>query len=373
MKLFTNDGAHLQLNGKEEDNFSAIIPPDKGHSNKGNNNSVDSASDGLTGSVGTNGSKTNVIWVQNPWTQLTTRSDTSEMPAATLGNNASGPNNEECGIRDVWAHNLEDEFRTIRQIVQKYPYVAMDTEFPGVVARPIGEFRSTADYQYQLLRCNVDLLRIIQLGLTFMDENGKTPGGSYTTWQFNFKFNLNEDMYAQDSIELLQNSGIKFKKHEEEGIEPLEFAELLMTSGIVLMENIKWLSFHSGYDFGYLIKLLTDSNLPTDEAEFFELLKLYFPTIYDVKYLMKSCKNLKGGLQEVAEQLDLERIGPQHQAGSDSLLTGMAFFKMKEMFFEDTIDDSKFSGHLYGLGTSFAVNGNTNTYGNDNGDTSNSS
>ena len=69
-------------------------------------------------------------------------------------------------------------------------FLLQDTEFPGVVARPIGEFRSTADYQYQLLRCNVDLLRIIQLGLTFLDENGKTPGGSYTTWQFNFKFNL---------------------------------------------------------------------------------------------------------------------------------------------------------------------------------------
>lgn len=49
------------------------------------------------------------------------------------------------------------------------------------------------------------------------------------------------------------------------------------------------------------------------------------------KYLMKSCKNLKGGLQEVADQLELERIGPQHQAGSDSLLTGMAFFKMREV------------------------------------------
>lgn len=45
---------------------------------------------------------------------------------------------------------------------------------------------------------------------------------------------------------------------------------------------------------------------------------------------MKSCKNLKGGLQEVADQLELERIGPQHQAGSDSLLTGAAFFKMRE-------------------------------------------
>ena len=53
-----------------------------------------------------------------------------------------------------------------------------------------GEFRTNADYQYQLLRCNVDLLRIIQLGLTFLDESGNTPGGSYTTWQFNFKFNL---------------------------------------------------------------------------------------------------------------------------------------------------------------------------------------
>jgi hypothetical protein len=53
-----------------------------------------------------------------------------------------------------------------------------------------------------------------------------------------------EDMYAQDSIDLLQNSGIQFKKHEEEGIDPLDFAELLMTSGIVLMDNIKWLSFH---------------------------------------------------------------------------------------------------------------------------------
>lgn len=49
---------------------------------------------------------------------------------------------------------------------------------------------------------------------------------------------------------------------------------------------------------------------------------------------MKSCKNLKGGLQEVADQLELERIGPQHQAGSDSLLTGMAFFKMKEVRFK---------------------------------------
>lgn len=43
---------------------------------------------------------------------------------------------------------------------------------------------------------------------------------------------LREDMYAQDSIDLLQNSGLQFREHEEHGIEPLEFAELLMTSGM---------------------------------------------------------------------------------------------------------------------------------------------
>ena len=62
---------------------------------------------------------------------------------------------------------------------------------------------------------------------------------------------------------------------------------------------------YSGYDFGYLLKILTDSTLPSEEADFFDYLRIYFPNIYDVKYLMKSCKNLKGGLQEVAEQLEV--------------------------------------------------------------------
>ena len=50
----------------------------------------------------------------------------------------------------MWAHNLEDEFKEICRIVADFNYVAMDTEFPGVVARPIGEFKSTSDYQYQV-------------------------------------------------------------------------------------------------------------------------------------------------------------------------------------------------------------------------------
>ena len=58
-----------------------------------------------------------------------------------------------------------------------------------------------------------------------------------------------------------------------------------------------------------MLRMLTDLNLPEEEEDFFEILRIYFPSIYDVKYLMKSCKSLKGGLQEVADQLELERIG----------------------------------------------------------------
>jgi CCR4-NOT transcription complex subunit 7/8 len=122
----------------------------------------------------------------------------------------------------------------------------------------------------------VNLLKIIQLGVSFCDEQGNLPPGT-TTWQFNFKFNLkyefassagteffhhilstfisiqerfyiwfitnlcsySEDMYAQDSIELLTRAGIDFKKNEQFGIDVADFGELLMSSGIVLNDKIK--------------------------------------------------------------------------------------------------------------------------------------
>lgn len=68
-------------------------------------------------------------------------------------------------------------------------------------------------------------------------------------------------MYSQDSIDLLQNSGLQFKKHEEEGIDTLYFAELLMTSGLVLCENVKWLSFHRSGRGGVLILFMSSSLL----------------------------------------------------------------------------------------------------------------
>lgn len=57
------------------------------------------------------------------------------------------------------------------------------------------------------------------------------------------------------------------------------------------------------------MRVLTGRKLPDDESDFFALMSLYFPKVYDVKYLMKSCKNLKGGLQEVADSLEVSAGG----------------------------------------------------------------
>lgn len=196
----------------------------------------------------------------------------------------------ETWIREVWAHNLDAEMETVRTLAEKYKFVAMDSEFPGVIARPVGSFASVAEYNYQTLRANVDLLRLIQLGITFADETGALAD-DVPTWQFNFRFSLEEDIFAADSIELLQQAGIDFAAHAEKGIDtecvggrartsasrphvrvlstprapspaPRVFGELLMSSGLVLCDDIRWISFHAGYDFGYLLKLLTNAALP---------------------------------------------------------------------------------------------------------------
>lgn len=111
----------------------------------------------------------------------------------------------------------------IRDIIEGYNYLAMDTEFPGVVVRPVGTFKNHGEYHYQTLRygrrpvsqrcphgfdrarvllaralvdrpllvhrANVDMLKLIQLGLTFVDEKGDLPiiEGEPSIWQFNFR------------------------------------------------------------------------------------------------------------------------------------------------------------------------------------------
>ncbi|KRH95187.1 mRNA deadenylase subunit [Pseudoloma neurophilia] len=249
-------------------------------------------------------------------------------------------------IVDVWEYNLDEAFADMRKLGRKYKYIAMDTEFPGVVAKPVGYFSSHSTYVYQQLLCNVDMLKIIQLGVTFSDENGNSPERG--TFQFNFKFNLDKDMYARESINLLREAQLDFEKHKMYGISTKEFALLMITSGLIFSDEIIWLSFHSSYDFAYLSKVLFNSCLPKSPIDFLNNLEILFPNFFDVKFLLRKTSMVKKGLQEIADEFGLKRIGIQHQAGSDSILTRDVFFRAKTLYF--TNDDlAEQSAKLFGI------------------------
>jgi len=202
----------------------------------------------------------------------------------------------------VWQHNLYDEIVRIRDVAEHYDHVAMDSQFPGIVARPTGPFSDYALYNYQTLKCNVELTRVLQVGITVSDAKGNRPKG-VSTWRFNFKFNPTRDLFAQDSMDL---RSLDLGKHSKQGIEPQAFAELLTSSGLVLNEDIRWISycgfsalserqpedagvcrpgeltFCGMYDFGYMLQLLTSQPLPNDVRGFMESLDLFFPSRCDM-------------------------------------------------------------------------------------------
>lgn len=68
-----------------------------------------------------------------------------------------------------------------------------------------------------------------------------------------------EDMFAPESVELLQKSGIDFQRHEEFGILPNDFAELMITSGLVLTDETKWISFHRCVPYGPILSKILPS------------------------------------------------------------------------------------------------------------------
>ncbi|KAK6843707.1 CCR4-NOT transcription complex subunit 7 [Apiospora arundinis] len=300
-------------------------------------------------------------------------------------------------IRDVWRNNMDEEVDLLQELIDDYQYVAMSS--PVSFGRPMGNFIDKSDYHYQTLRVNVDMLKIIQVGLALFNEKGETPPSKPTAemlsksekirkyfaahgslpiaWQFNFHFSLKHDMANLSSIESLREAGIDFDRLEREGIEANKFACRITSSGLVQVQDVKWLSFHGGYDFGYFTKCLNDQELPNDGVKFDYVMKLHFPTTYDVKHLMKFAIKLhqvgrlspndssageilssfeqKSGLESTAASMKIKRVGTAHQAASDSLLTGKIFFQIREKIFNGHISDDHI-GKIWGLSVGGTMN-----------------
>ena len=100
-----------------------------------------------------------------------------------------------------------------------------------------------------------------------------------------------------------------------------------------------------------MLKILISDNLPETEDEFSKLLNLYFPSFYDVRMLTRDDENFfYGGLNKLIVNLDIERKGINHQAGSDAIATIEAFHQLRENGIINNEKLKTFKNVLYGLG-----------------------
>ncbi|KAF9617517.1 hypothetical protein IFM89_036721 [Coptis chinensis] len=176
------------------------------------------------------------------------------------------------------------------------------TNLSSVYPTPVFATNEPLDV-YQSLKKNVDATNIVQIGLTLASPNGELPTlgpeNQEVIWEFNFKdFNLARgDLHNPNSVKLLKEQGIDFNKNAKDGIDSAHFAALLLRTGLLCnFSTMILVGFHAGHDFGYLIKILTGVELPSQLGEFMGLVRFFFGNrVYDVKYMMKYHNGLGTG------------------------------------------------------------------------------
>ena len=77
---------------------------------------------------------------------------------------------------------------------------------------------------------------------------------------------------------------------------------------------------------------------------------MYFPNVYDIKYLVNDNEAFKGGLNRLAKELSVERSGEIHQAGSDSQVTSDVFFRLVRSNIITNHDLNNGKNVIYGIG-----------------------
>ncbi|ERN20660.1 hypothetical protein AMTRI_Chr11g97780 [Amborella trichopoda] len=192
-------------------------------------------------------------------------------------------------IIDVWADNVHKEFTRIRDVFQRYPYIAFDTEFPGFV-HPSNS-RAGAEIYYGHNKANVDSLKLIQVGLTFDDEFGSLPTNQYgqqIALQINLcDFDPSWDRYSMEAMNILRISGIDFEKNHTKGVTSQTLADSLASARLVSNPPVHWVTFHGTYDTAYLVKLLNSCTLLPDAlSTFLSMVNRIFPNFYDAKHMV---------------------------------------------------------------------------------------
>uniref|UniRef100_A0A7N0VMM4 Uncharacterized protein n=1 Tax=Kalanchoe fedtschenkoi TaxID=63787 RepID=A0A7N0VMM4_KALFE len=209
------------------------------------------------------------------------------------------------------------EMYNISYLIHNTPFnvVSMDSEYPGVIYGSSDMQYRNPLAQYWLMKANIDLLGLIQVGFTLSDSTGNLatlgPQRTIVAWEFAISdFDERIHPHNPESISMLKSRGLNFEFHRVEGIPSYDFARAMLDIGLVGGANeVHCVTFHDAYDFGYLIKALTRSTPPDSLQDFLNLVRLYFGEhVYDVKYMIKPFSYLFGGLEVIAARIRVCRV-----------------------------------------------------------------
>jgi len=224
-------------------------------------------------------------------------------------------------FHEVWENNFEEEFEGLLNAVNSAggseAIVAMDMEFPGFPCND-PQFSPPAVH-HQALRCNVDQLWPVQLGVAIMS----TTGQQYGVWTFNLRFDPDVDAHTDESLTFLRNAGLDLPRHRREGIAALTLGCKLAHSNLLGLHGHapSWLTFSGSYDWAYLLKLVTlGQPLPVVTSAYEKALSVHCPKRHELRDFLSS-----GSLEALGRRHGVKRHGHAHTAGSDALLTAELF------------------------------------------------
>ena len=116
--------------------------------------------------------------------------------------------------RRVSENKLQEELDRLVKFRRTFRYIAIDTEFTGVVDSAPPD--ASGEALYHVVKQNVDNAKLIQLGITLFDYHRSTVGWC---WEFNFSDIFpRRPLLSNDSIYLLLRSGHNFERNLLEGI-----------------------------------------------------------------------------------------------------------------------------------------------------------
>ena len=223
-----------------------------------------------------------------------------------------------CGIREVWAQNLQLELLELSYamlMAGPEALIAIDTEFPGVLQEDA--WKKADDLQYLAMKESVDLMPPIQVGLA-VGKHGRCLGA----WNFNLSYNLEEELHTDASVEFLMAAGIDFERHAKEGIDGRLLGAAFQESKLL---SSSWVTFQGLYDLAYLVKLLLPGPLPDTSHDFQSLVRQSCASHHELRDFLP-----QGSLASLMERHGVMRKGRAHAAGSDALGTLELFYRSSE-------------------------------------------